>query len=87
MRCWHGISRVNNKQLEDMVEGVRHGMPVKYVELSLLLGQGRVLFHQLFQEAKDRGPVRAWTLFHLKVPWDAQEHPELALNLPSSNIM
>lgn len=51
-----------------MVEGVRHGMPVKYVELSLLLGQGRVLFHQLFQEAKDRGPVRAWTLFHLKVP-------------------
>lgn len=44
--------RINNSRAEDAVEGVGDGMPVKYVELGLLLAEGRALFQELFQEAK-----------------------------------
>lgn len=54
VRRRHNISRVNSRKAEDTVEGVRHGMPVKYVELGLFLRQGSVLLQQLFQEAKGR---------------------------------
>lgn len=58
VRRRHNISRVNSRKAEDTVEGVRHGMPVKYVELGLFLGQGSVLLQQLFQEAKGRRLAR-----------------------------
>lgn len=38
VRRRHNISRVNSRKAEDTVEGVRHGMSVKYVELGLFLG-------------------------------------------------
>lgn len=81
VRRRHNISRVNSRKAEDTVEGVRHGMPVKYVELGLFLGQGSVLLQQLFQEAKGRRLARIGA-----VSFERPASRVLASNLPSNIV-